>query len=96
MEDSCILDTDNDICSVCKQFSFQKYSLILILFVQTEHNMTPHQVWVQGLNNLAQENPNHLFIEGISNNEVHISIQLHTVTGLCFTNDCFMPNFNFH
>jgi len=79
MEDRCILDSDNDIDLFCLQRVFlPRIQIHLNSFrigwcnhrLRTEHNRTPHQLWVQGLSNLAGENPNHLVIEGLSNNEV--------------------------
>lgn len=79
MEDRCILDSDNDVDLFCLQRVFlPRIQNHLNLFrigwcnhrLRTEHNRTPHQLWVQGLSNLAGENPNHSVIEGLSNNEV--------------------------
>ena len=79
MEDRSILDPNNDIDLFCLQKVFlPRIQIHLNSFrngwcnhrLRTEHNMTPHQLWVQGLNNLAAENPNHPVIEGLSNCEV--------------------------
>lgn len=85
MEDMCILDCNNDIDLFCLQRVFlPKIQIHLNTFrigwcnhrLRTEHNMTPHQLWIQGLSNLAGENPNHSVIEGLSNNEVAVFISL--------------------
>ena len=79
MEHSGILDPDNDVDLFCLQRVFlPRIQIHLNSFrvgwcnhrMRTEHNMTPHQLWVQGISNLAGENPNHLVIEGLNNNEV--------------------------
>ena len=82
MEHSGILDPDNDIDLFCLQRVFlPRIQIHLNSFrvgwcnhrMRTEHNMTPHQLWVQGLSNLAGENPNHSVIEGLNNDEVSYS-----------------------
>ena len=38
--------------------------------LRTEHNRTPHQLWILGLNDLASQTSNHSVIDGLSNSEV--------------------------
>ena len=38
--------------------------------LRTEHNKTPLQMWIEGMTTLAQNNPDHSVLEGLSNNEV--------------------------
>ena len=75
MEHSCILDSNNDIdlfCLLLPRIQMHLNSFHIgwhNLCLQTEHNMTPHQLWVQDLSCLAGET-NHLVIEGLSSDEV--------------------------
>ena len=38
--------------------------------IRTEHNRTPHQLWIQGLSNLAEQTTNHSVIDGLNSPEV--------------------------
>jgi len=80
MEDKGLVDADNDIDLFCLQRVFlPRIQNHLNTFwigwynhrLRTEHNKTPHQLWVQGISELADGNPDHLVIDGLRNNEVN-------------------------
>ena len=81
MEDRGLVDADNDIDLFCLQRVFlPRIQNHLNTFrigwcnhrLRTEHNKTPHQLWVQGISALADGNPDHLVIDGLRNNEVNM------------------------
>ena len=79
MEDNGILDPNSDVDIFCLQVIFvPKLQHHLDCFrdgwnnhrLRTEHNRTPHQLWILGLNDLASQTSNHSVIDGLSNSEV--------------------------
>lgn len=79
MEDNGILDPDSDIDIFCLQLVFvPKLQHYLNSFrngwcnhcIRTEHNRTPHQLWIQGLSDLAEQPTNHSIIDGLNSPEV--------------------------
>ena len=79
MEDNGILDPNSDIDIFCLQVVFvPKLRHHLDSFcngwcnhrIRTEHNRTLHQLWIQGLSNLAEQTTNHSVIDGLNSPEV--------------------------
>ena len=80
MEDRGILDPEVDVDLFCLHTIFlPEIQSHLDSFcsgwshhhLRTEHNKAPLQMWIEGMTTLAEDDPNHAVIEGLSSNEVY-------------------------
>ena len=81
MEDQGIINIDSVTDIYCLHTVFlEKIQQHLDLFrsgwcchrMRSEHNKTPNQMWIEGMNALARNNPEHIVIDGLMQTQVKL------------------------
>ena len=81
MEDQGIINIDSVTDIYCLHTGFlEKIQQHLDLFnsgwcchhMRSEHNKTPNQMWIEGMNALARNNPEHIVIDGLMQTQVKL------------------------